>query len=217
MSSNNFSMTLRQLYNLLLSQVPSESWWPANTDFEIIVGAILTQNTAWRNVTLAINDLKKADLLDANKLLKAEDDVIKALIRPSGYFNSKSRYLKEASVWFLNNDQNARSTKTKELRSELLNIYGIGPETADVILLYIYGRPVFIYDLYARRLFRTAGFGDFKNYQSAKKAIDPLVKNERFTTEELAEFHGLIVDAGKIAREQGGWKKAFPQLLKGTF
>lgn len=208
---------MRALFELLEAQVPAGVWWPGRSRFEIALGAVLTQNTAWSNVETAITNLSDAGLLDPERLLTAEDDVVRDLIRPSGYFNTKTRYLKSLTAWWLERDHAARSLTTPQLRTELLSIRGVGDETADDLLLYIYERPVFIYDLYARRLLAAAGYGNYGTYVAAKKALDPLVDKAHFTVAELAKFHGLIVDAGKAANRLGGWDAAYPLLTSHTF
>ncbi len=208
---------LRSLLELLRSQLDPGVWWPAETRFEILVGAILTQNTAWNNVEIAIANLKTASLMTAEELSAAPPETVAELIRPAGYYNSKTVYLHNACHWFNKNDAEAAQYTTPELRDSLLTVRGIGAETADDILLYAYDRGVFIYDLYARRLLKAAGFGDFKNYHSAKQRVDPLVAAAEFSVAELAELHGLIVCAGKRARQLGGWETAYPLLLTGDF
>ncbi|RRD59682.1 endonuclease III domain-containing protein [Leucobacter sp. OH1287] len=208
---------LRSLLELLRSQLDPGVWWPAETRFEILVGAILTQNTSWNNVEIAIANLKTASLMTAEKLSAAPPDTVAELIRPAGYYNSKTVYLHNACHWYNKNDTDAAQYTTPELRESLLAVRGIGAETADDILLYAYDRGVFIYDLYARRLLKAAGFGDFKTYQSAKQRVDPLVTAADFTVAELAELHGLIVCAGKRARQLGGWETAYPLLINGEF
>lgn len=210
-------MSLRDLYGLLNAQVEAGDWWPADSDFEIIVGAILTQNTNWRNVEMSLGRLKEAGALTPQALVEMEEEGLQDLIRSSGFYRAKTTYLKAMSRWVLDQGDQAPAMSTEALRSSLLAVPGIGGETADDLLLYVYQRPVFIYDLYARRLLKAAGFGTFKTYDKAKKAIDPLVEKEGFTIMELADFHGLIVEAGKKARAYGGWDRAFEALLAGRF
>ena len=209
--------TFRDLFDLLAAQVRAGTWWPAQSRFEIIAGAILTQNTAWANVRRALDNLREADLLDARKVVQLPAEELAELIRPAGYYNTKSKYLQTVSDWFLRRDQDAVHLPTAALRAELLDLRGVGAETADDILLYAYRRGVFIYDLYARRLLAAAGMGQFKSYETAKRALDPKVGEANFTVRELALFHGLVVDAGKIARKVGGWADAYPLLEKGNF
>ncbi|OFJ70934.1 deoxyribonuclease [Actinomyces sp. HMSC06A08] len=207
----------RALFDLLASQVCAGTWWPAQSRFEIVAGAILTQNTAWTNVELALANLRRERALGADAILALPADRLAQLIRPAGYYNAKSRYLRTVSEWFLARDEAAAHLDTGRLRSELLALRGVGPETADDILLYAYNRGVFIYDLYARRLLAAAGFGEFRTYDAAKKALDAQVAGEGFSAQELALFHGLVVDASKIARKVGGWADAYPLLQVGSF
>ena len=208
---------MRDLFELLEAQVPAGVWWPGNSRFEIALGAVLTQNTAWVNVETAISNLGEAGLLDPKRLLAADVETVKGLIRPAGYFNTKTGYLKNLTTWWINHDEQAQSLPTDVLRAELLKVRGVGEETADDLLLYVYERPVFIYDLYARRLLAAAGYGEHKTYQAAKRALDPLVDQAGFTVSEAAKFHGLIVDAGKLATRLGGWEQAYPLLASHGF
>lgn len=208
---------MRRLYELLKAQVKTGKWWPGDSRFEIAVGAVLVQNTTWANVERAIQNLNQAGLLDPNQLLLAPDLLVRDLIRPAGYFNTKTGYLKELSIWFLQSDQDAQQLNTQVLREQLLKIRGIGEETADDLLLYIYQRPVFIYDLYARRLLAAASYGHYQTYKAAKRNLDPEITKARFSVTELNEFHALIVESGKIARKHGGWSAAYPLLETGCF
>lgn len=208
---------VRGLFELLEAQVPAGVWWPGESRFEIALGAVLTQNTAWVNVEAVITNLSEAGLLNPQRLLAADDEIVKRLIRPAGYFNTKTGYLKNLTTWWIENDQQAQALPTAELRTELLGIRGVGEETADDLLLYVYQRPVFIYDLYARRLLAAAGFGEYTTYAAAKRALDPLVDQAGFTVSEAARFHGLIVDAGKLATRLGGWEQAYPLLASHGF
>nr|WP_255549457.1 hypothetical protein [Corynebacterium sp. TAE3-ERU12] len=177
----------------------------------------MTQNTQWERVEEAIDNLVEAGLLDPQAVIDADTAVLAEAIRPSGYYNTKTGYLKEVSRWFIDRDAAARELGTDELREELLSIRGVGPETADDILLYVYQRPVFIYDRYGLRLLEAAGFGTYANYNQAKKALDLEVDKAGFSAAELAHFHGLIVDAGKDARRLGGWDVAYPLLAAGEW
>lgn len=203
---------LRELFELLSAQVPNGTWWPGDTRFEIAVGAILTQNTNWANASAAVQNLCDAGLLNPAELDLVDDVHLASLIRPAGFCNAKAQYLKSLARWFSQRDQQAGALDTAQLRRELLTVRGIGQETADDLLVYIYGRPVFIYDLYARRLLAAAGFGHYASYGAAKRALDPLVKEAGLTAAEMAAFHGLIVDGGKLARSLGGWEIAYPLL-----
>ncbi len=132
-------------------------WWPGDSPFEVMVGAILTQNTSWANVEKAIQNLKEKDLLDPYKILDLSYEELAALIRPSGFFNIKARRLKEF-VYFFIHKYNGSIEKMKEeglwpLRDKLLKVKGIGKETADSILLYALNMPIFVVDAYTKRIF----------------------------------------------------------------
>ena len=134
-------------------------WWPADSAFEVMTGAILTQNTAWTNVEQAIGNLKKHKKLSARSILGLKHEQLADLIRPSGYFNIKARRLKNYCNWYQESGEftelNTRDTQV--LRNALLKVNGVGPETADDILLYAFERPVFVIDAYTRRLFSRLG------------------------------------------------------------
>ncbi|NMX03285.1 endonuclease III domain-containing protein [Mobiluncus mulieris] len=205
-------LSFRELFELLTAQVEAGIWWPGETRFEIALGAVLTQNTAWTNVERALGNLREAGLLHPQGILAVDEAHLGELVRPCGYWRTKTTYVKTLTAWFVVHDSRAQGLPTDDLREELLTLRGIGPETADDLLLYVYNRPVFIYDLYARRLLGAAGFGDFQTYERARTALDSRVAACDFSVTELATFHGLIVDAGKIARSLGGWDQAWALL-----
>lgn len=202
---------LRRIFNDLRGRLDAGHWWPADTDFEIIAGAVLTQNTAWTNVERALANLRAASLLDPATLVKADREEVATAIRPSGFFRTKTDYLLAATAWFLSHGRAAEELPTDQLRTQLLAIRGVGEETADDILLYVYHRPVFIYDAYARRLLEAEGLGVFKTYRQAKRALDPLVAESDFSAAELALFHGLIVEDGKRRRRAMPAKRPRPR------
>lgn len=147
---------LMNLYGRLLYHFGHRNWWPGDSPFEIVVGAILTQNTNWKNVEKAIANLKRAGVLSYKKLLAISEEQLAELIRPSGYYNQKAKKLK-AFLRFLKHENKGSLKKmfaqeTAALRRQLLEIHGIGPETADSILLYAGSHPVFVVDLYTYRV-----------------------------------------------------------------
>lgn len=147
---------LTTIYDILLKRFGSQDWWPGDTPFEVIVGAILTQNTNWTNVEKAIANLKNANALSPDKLHRLDIKKLAELIRPAGYFNIKAKRLKNFLDWFFDNYsgklENLENVRTSELREQLLSVKGIGPETADSILLYALNRPVFVVDAYTARI-----------------------------------------------------------------
>ncbi|MHC4114010.1 MAG: hypothetical protein ACYSSL_01615 [Planctomycetota bacterium] len=150
------SKKLMDVYQLLFGRFGAQHWWPGESRFEIITGAILTQNTAWPNVEKAIANLKAADCLDPEKLYFMDAGRLAELIRPAGYFNIKAKRLKNFLAWLFDSYdgklENLEKLGTEQFREELLTIKGIGPETADSILLYAFDREVFVVDTYTARI-----------------------------------------------------------------
>src|SRR5512136_2402993 len=161
---------LLEIYHRLLDFFGPQHWWPGETPFEVAVGAILTQNTSWTNVAKAIANLKAAGYLDPIKLHEMDTEALETLIRPAGYFRVKAKRLKSFLRWLCDRYggdlKNLESIDTAHLREELLSISGIGPETADSILLYALNRPVFVVDTYtARVMVRHGLLGPELDYQ----------------------------------------------------
>lgn len=213
-------MNLKKIYQNLREKYGKQDWWPILVFktgrqgdiktlrvragkfnepemFEICVGAILTQNTNWGNVEKAIINLKKEKLLSPKKILKYPKGKLKRLIRSSGYYNEKAKKLVAYSGWLMVN-YNGKLKKffkqpLKKCRDELLKIHGIGPETADSILLYAGQKPSFVIDAYTRRLCQKYGV-EFKTYDEYKKYFESkLPKSYKL----FNEFHALIVCWGK--------------------
>lgn len=189
---------IQKIYRLLYSSFGSQHWWPGDTRFEIMVGAILTQNTNWRNVTRAIDNIKRARLLDPKKLLKNRR-LIPRLIKPSGFYKLKTKRLLAFLNYYVNtyngNIENVTSKTTEILRNELLAIPGIGYETADSILLYAFARPVFVVDIYTRRIFSRHNIVDpGLPYDAIRTMFEKhLPKNAQLYN----EYHALLVKCGK--------------------
>lgn len=190
---------LRDFYETLLHSYGPQNWWPARSRFEVIVGAILTQNTSWTNVERAIVALRAKKLLSTRALRTIPETELAELIRPSGYFRQKARKLK-AFLEFL--DKNYRGSlrrmfrmPTQKLRAELLSVYGIGPETADSILLYAGGHPVFVVDAYSRRLLarHELARGD-ERYDEIRELFERSLPTD---PQLFNEYHALIVHTGK--------------------
>jgi endonuclease-3 related protein len=153
--------SLLEIFNLLFERSGPLKWWPAETPFEVCIGAILTQNTAWSNVEKAISALKLSGIMSPDSILGCDQEHLAGLIRPAGYFNLKSRRLKDFCSWlFLHHQASLErmfAGDWRKLRTELLQVRGIGPETADSILLYAGNKPTFVVDAYTRRLFSRLG------------------------------------------------------------
>jgi endonuclease-3 related protein len=174
-------------------------WWPGETPFEIIVGAILTQNTSWENVTIAINNLKSKGLLYPEKLIDIEDGILAELIKPSGYYNVKTKRLK-AFLRFLRQEYELNLEKMFEenlwaLREKMLDVNGIGEETADSILLYAGNKPIFVVDLYTRRILQRHETIDGRlSYGEIQKLfMNNIPNNVRL----FNQYHALLVNTGK--------------------
>ncbi len=190
---------LMEIYHRLYSAFGPQHWWPGDGPVEVMVGAVLTQNTNWANVEKAINNLKQAECLDLASLNRISVDELAVLIRPSGYYNVKARRLK-ALVEFICREFSCRvedmeKVETYKLRERLLGISGLGPETVDSILLYALGRPIFVVDAYTKRIFsrHRLCFEDV-DYQELQcqimSSLDPDVGL-------FNEYHALLVRLGK--------------------
>jgi endonuclease-3 related protein len=188
--------SIRTIFDSLLAQHGPQGWWPADDRFEILVGAVLVQRTAWLNAALAIERLKSAALLSVDALVDAKRSLVEEAVRPAGFFRVKASRL-HALAGFVR-DVGGLSALTAQptprLREALLAQPGIGPETADAILAYAFDRPVFVVDAYARRLFERLG-------SPVPRPADPVLRDqcERSLgrTAELKEFHALIVAHGQ--------------------
>ena len=193
------SKKLTEIYQLLFDRFGPQHWWPGQTQFEIIAGAILTQNTNWANVEKAITNLKAADRLTPGKLYRFDLSKLAELIRPAGYYNIKAKRLKSFLDWLFDDYGGQLTTlesiATGQLRSELLAIKGIGRETADSILLYALGRPVFVVDTYTSRIMSRHGLIDAgTDYEQLRELFESNLPED---TKLYNEFHALLVRAGK--------------------
>jgi endonuclease-3 related protein len=216
-----------QIYSALSSAWGRQHWWPARTPFEVIVGAYLTQNTSWTNVELALKALRMARVLSVVGIRNTSASKLEKLVRSSGYFRQKARRLK-IFVNFLDRNYGGSLTRmfrrpTSELRQELLSLNGVGPETADSILLYAGQHPIFVVDAYTKRIAarhailpETANYEEFRTLfesslssvqasdratQSAGGAAHPPSPMSLFPRSPVAqafnEMHGLLVGVGK--------------------
>lgn len=190
---------LQNMYEVLEEHFGNLYWWPGETPFEIAVGAILTQNTNWKNVERAIGQLKSQGILSPEALLKANDDRVAELIRPSGYYNVKTKRLK-AFLYFLEREYAGSMDRMFEadlrtLRKKLLRIYGIGEETADSILLYAGNKPIFVVDGYTRRILERHGLID-KDW-SYGQIQELYMSHLPESTNLYNQYHALLVMTGK--------------------
>lgn len=193
-------MTFLSVYRTLYKQYGPQHWWPGDTPFEVMVGAVLTQNTAWSNVEKAIANLKQAKALTAKKIAVMPATKLAQLIRSAGYFNVKAKRLQNFCRWFLQQggEPALRQWDDTALRHGLLSVNGVGHETADDMLLYAFDRPVFVIDAYTWRLFARLGLvtGE-EGYESLRHLFETeLSKKIKQHDEQVAlfnEYHALIV------------------------
>jgi endonuclease-3 related protein len=189
----------RSIYDRLMAAYGPQGWWPAEERFEVLVGAVLTQNAAWRNVEYALAHLRGADALDPHALLAMDDEPLGELIRPSGYYNVKARRLKALCRYVVDSGglDGLAVKDTDTLRRDLLGVTGIGRETADDIVLYAFDRPVFVIDAYTRRIFARLGSIDGnEGYEELREAFERALGPK---VEVYKEYHGLIVNHAKVA------------------
>jgi endonuclease-3 related protein len=188
---------LKSIYRSLLDHYGPQSWWPGDSCFEIMVGAVLTQNTAWSNVEKAIANLKRSNVLDANEIMAMEEGELAEMIRPAGYFNIKAKRLKNLVRFTVEQGGEAGLAEydTGVLRDKLLEVNGVGPETADDILLYGFSRPVFVVDAYTRRIFSRYGvIGGKEPYENLRALFETSLGSD---ARLFNEYHALIVSHAK--------------------
>lgn len=218
------------LYQKLLSKHGPQGWWPVKEKYypgdysiprkdeevlEIIIGAILTQNTAWKNVEKALANLHAQKLIDVEKMLKMPEKKLAQLIKPAGYFNQKAKKLKRM-MQFLKKEkiQELKKQSTEELRQKLLALWGVGPETADSIILHAFKKPMFVVDVYTRRLLKKEGFitDEKMPYDALQKLItDQLnILDDNEKVKIYNEFHALMVEEGKNLTHAEAGRHATP-------
>lgn len=190
---------VREIYEVLRRRYGPQGWWPADSPFEVIVGAILTQNTSWKNVVRAIENLRREEALTPKALHRISPNRLKRLIRPAGFFNVKARRLKNFSV-FLHEEYGGKlglllAEPAGHMRERLLGVNGIGPETADCIVLYAAGKPSFVVDAYTRRIFTRYGliapsssYDDVRRYFTERLPVRASLYNA---------YHALLVEHAK--------------------
>jgi endonuclease-3 related protein len=205
---------IRSYYRALFQAWGPQHWWPARSPFEVIVGAFLTQNTAWTNVEKALGNLRAARLLSVSGIRRVPLAELERLIRPSGYFRQKANRLK-LFIAHLDEHYGGSLTKllsraTNQLREELLNLNGVGPETADSILLYAGNHPVFVVDAYTRRiLVRHAILSEDATYEEIREVFER-------TLTPLAELADVCTENGKPHLATGFHGAAHPPSAMST-
>ncbi len=195
------STDLMQVYKILLEHFGHQNWWPTISDnpgFEIIIGAILTQNASWKNVEIAVKNLYEKNKLSPLTLYNTDDNEIEKLIEPSGFFRVKAKRIRNF-LNFLFEKYNGKmellfELPVNDLRKELLSVNGIGKETADSIILYAAGKLKFVVDAYAIRIFTRLGLIKTSDYQEVQKFFE---KNLPKSIKLFNEYHALIVEEGK--------------------
>jgi endonuclease-3 related protein len=184
-------MKMIEIYHKLLDELGAQQWWPAETPFEVVVGAILTQRTKWENVEMAIQNIKENNLMDPDALVKVDRKKLESLVKCTGFYKQKAERLQIASGYFAKNFL-VSQTPLDHLRNELLSLKGIGKETADSIILYALDKPKFVIDAYTVRICKCLGISG--RYDRLQKRFE----NE--LPQDIAlfkEFHALIVKYGK--------------------
>jgi len=198
-AGSNIGPLLMRYFTAMSQNLGPMRWWPARTPFEVIVGAILTQNTSWGNVERAIANLRSAQMLTPSAISAARMARLAALVRPSGYFRQKAKKLK-AFVRFLQREYGGSlkrmfATPTEVLREKLLSVHGIGPETADSILLYAGEHAVFVVDAYTHRIFGRHGITNGKpEYENVRALVEAALPRD---SQLFNEFHALVVNTAK--------------------
>ncbi|MCD6385815.1 endonuclease III domain-containing protein [Candidatus Sumerlaeota bacterium] len=198
--NKKLSSLLMRVYTTLLDYFGAQGWWPGESREEIIIGAVLTQNTNWANVEKAIDNLRAHRLLSLKKIATIDEPTLARLIRPAGYFNIKARRLKATAEFFVRNKNLKNPPRNHRfmlnLRDELLQVYGIGKETADSILLYALMYPVFVVDAYTRRFcFRHRLIESTRvDYEDIRLLFEDNLPRD---VELFNEFHALLVRLGK--------------------
>jgi endonuclease III related protein len=199
-AAGRINQVLKEIFEVLYSAFGAQNWWPAETELEMMVGAILTQNTNWNNVEKAVDNLRKRDLLSVAGLRDIPISLLAEYIRPAGYYNIKARRLKNL-IGLIEAEHGGDidgffSLDTDTLRAELLSVRGIGRETADSIVLYGAGRPLFVIDAYTYRIL--ARHGIIQEEAGYDEIQSLFMDNLPHDVELFKEFHALIVKTGKL-------------------
>ncbi|REJ69455.1 MAG: endonuclease III domain-containing protein [Planctomycetota bacterium] len=190
--------TLDEVYERLLQAYGPQGWWPGESPFEVMVGAVLVQNTAWQNVEKAIANLRDDNLLDVMRLWQLPREQLETLIKPAGYFRLKAARLRNLLAYVVERHDGSLDSvfalSMEELRSDLLEINGIGPETADSILLYAADKPRFVVDAYTQRVLKRHGWIDQEaDYGTTQSHFETHLEPD---TQLYGEYHALLVRVG---------------------
>ena len=210
----------RAVFQALYEELGPQGWWPAQTGFEMIIGSVLVQHTAWRNVETSLQNLVQARALTPQGIAGMKQEDLVSLIRPSGFMQAKAGTCQAISRWLMDMGLDESVVRPEDgsqaagdpqpplpdMRENLLSVKGIGQETADVIRLYAFHQKCFIWDVYSRRMIAALGLPDYPTYQAAKDHEAAFLDISEFTLPELGEYHGLIVEAGKRSRAAGSWE-----------
>ena len=193
------SSTTLVVYEKLLDRFGPQQWWPGESPLEVMVGAVLVQNTSWRNVERAIDNLREANALAADRLLAMNEADLEDLIRPAGYFRRKTKRLRSLMEFFLHTHGGSmaamRTADSYNLREQLLAVHGIGPETADAILLYALEKPVMVVDTYTHRVFARHGWISYDaDYHQLQEHLTSELPED---VQIYNELHALFVKVGK--------------------
>jgi endonuclease III related protein len=188
-----------EVYERMLAKLGPQRWWPGDSPFEIMVGAVLVQNTAWRNVERAINNLREAGVMEPDALYQLPPTELAELIRPAGYYQVKTKRLRNLLRFVVEQYDGSLEamfgTSLASLREQLLAINGIGPETADAILLYAGGMPTFVVDTYSHRILARHGWLDYDaSYDDIKDYFESTLPDDAAL---YNEYHALLVRVGK--------------------
>jgi endonuclease III related protein len=199
------SSALQEAFERLLQAYGPQHWWPGESPFDVIVGAVLVQNTSWKNVERAIANLREAGVMSPRALYELPPQELAELIRPAGYFQVKTKRLRNLLRFIVEEHDGSLEmmfqTSLATLREQLLSIHGIGPETADAILLYAGGQPTFVVDTYAHRVLARHGWIDYAaTYDEIKDFFESsLPRDARLYN----EYHALLVRVGKDCCRRG--------------
>jgi len=192
------SSTARKVFQNLLDKLGPQGWWPGESPLEVMVGAVLVQNTAWKNARRAIENLREEDLLYPDRLLEIPSDELAELIRPAGYFRLKTKRLRSLMEFFVREYDGSieamRAADMQSLREQLLGVHGVGPETADSILLYALEKPAMVVDTYTHRIFARHGWVGYElDYYQLQ---DHLASELPIDLRAYNELHALLVNVG---------------------